>query len=510
MLQRKIRGALTGIRLTCIRLTCTRLTCTRLTCNRWVWIGWLSSNTGLHQHVIAERERNPMRYILNVGYLVLFACYLPVLFLQKKFQGKRRPGIWHKFMGVVPACSRKTGTSLASDEQVEEHGCIVFHAVSLGEVNAIRQLVLNYQAANPQKKIVVSTTTQTGLEAAQKAFPELTVCLLPFDFTWAVNRFLNTLRPEKLVLAELEIWPNLLSECRRRGIQTCLVNGRLSEKSYLKYRRFRFVFRSVFANLDLVCVQHADYRERFAKIGVPSDRIRVLGNLKYDSLLLSRDEPQAREFRELLKTRTQDVVFLAGSTQAPEELLAIEAYLRLREQFPHLRLVICPRHPERFDAVAELLKSRNVPFRRRSQIAESQKGDNDQNVLIDSVGELRYWWAVADVAFVGGSFGNRGGQNMMEPAALGAAVCFGPNTHNFTQEVQWLTRDNAAVQLQTDSDLAEFLERCLAEPGYRNTLGQNARRTVLSLLGGVQTVYEKTIDALGEIDSISHQSSRAA
>ncbi|MEC9092365.1 MAG: glycosyltransferase N-terminal domain-containing protein [Planctomycetota bacterium] len=433
-----------------------------------------------------------MRYIYNLIYLVLFAVFSPVAWIQKHLQGKSRPGIWKKFFG---SGILRRGTK----------PCILFHAVSLGEVNAIGKLVLDYKKLYPEFDVVISTTTQTGQDAAKKLLPHLEICWLPFDFSWAVKRFLHQVKPNLIVLAELEIWPNLLAECKRQSIATCLVNARMSETSFNRYRRLGTLFRRVFNQLDLVCVQNQSYHNRFQKLGVDPQRIIITGNLKYDSLLRDRAHPKIVQFRSLVNFQPGEIILLAGSTQSPEESMAIETYLALEQKFPKLRLFLCPRHPERFDEIAAQLESKGVLFSRRSLLENSTKSKVQRNLLLDSVGELRYWWGLADIALVGGSFGNRGGQNMMEPAALGSAVCFGPNTRNFVQEVQFLKTAQAAVELKNGNELTAFVQRCLSESEFRQKIGTQARHLLQSKATGLNPVVNPANQKPGEATTACQQ-----
>ncbi|MEE2640056.1 MAG: 3-deoxy-D-manno-octulosonic acid transferase [Planctomycetota bacterium] len=436
-----------------------------------------------------------MKYILNLAYLLLLLACLPLLLYQRVFRGKVRPALWKKFCGSGPV--RKSNRR-----------CTLFHAVSLGEVQAIRDLVDAYVQLHPHTEVMVSTTTQTGYNAARKAFPDLEVCFFPFDFSWSVTRFLNRIRPDRVVLAELEIWPNFLATCHEVGIRCCLVNARLNARSTARYQRIGFFFERIFGKLDLVCVQTPEYATRFQQAGVPHRQVVVTGNLKYDALLTDRSHPSIQEKRSLIQWQDQDLVFLAGSTQAPEETYAIDSFLQLRQQFENLRLFLCPRHPERFDEVARILQQREVPFSRRSELPPAHQVESnacEKVVLLDSVGELRYWWGVADIAFVGGSFGNRGGQNMMEPAALGAAVSFGPHTRNFRSEVQLLNEAKACEPLAQPEDLTRFLEKCLTDRDYRQRLGKNARKRLQQSPDEQGTAREKTLKALADESNRSHQ-----
>lgn len=463
-----------------------------------------------------------MRYILNGIYLTLLFFYLPILAFQRFIKGKKRPGLWGKIVGQGPTSQifmeQDDRQPVSSEPSADDpHRCILFHAVSLGEIQAIRGLVNEFQKQNPDRRIVVSTTTQTGLDAARKAFQGIEVCLLPFDFSWAMKRFLKNLAPEQVVLAELEIWPNLVAECRRRKIPLLLVNARLSQRSFKKYARFSFFFQNVFRSFSAICCQNDEGAARFEKLGVDVNRITVSGNLKYDDLLVDRENPVSQQFRQLIQLTEEQSVFLAGSTQSPEEVIAIEAYLGLRDSSPDLRLLICPRHPERFQEVARILENRDIPYTLRSQLGKIQTPGQhnvshcERVVLLDCVGELKHWWAIADMAFVGGSFGDRGGQNMMEPVAFGLPVCFGPYTRNFAQEVRQLLAEEAAIQLQNPAELTDFLNRCLREIGFASRLTQNARALMNSQSKSNMTAWHSTLQVLHKVlDQGTSRASRQA
>src|SRR5690606_21360804 len=242
-------------------------------------------------------------------------------------------------------------------------------------------------------------------------------------------------RPAVLVLVELELWPNLVAEARRVGSRVAVVNGRLSPRSFRGYRRLGPLFRWLSRQLDLVAVQDHQYAARFEAVGVARERIAVTGSVKFDGAKTDRRTARAVGLARLAGVAPDDLVLLAGSTQAPEEAMLVETYCVLQAEFPRLRLILVPRHPHRFDEVAALLDARGLAWQRRSELEGTSSDDPDRGsariLLVDTVGELADWWATAHIGFVGGSMGSRGGQNMIEPAAYGVATCFGPATHNF-------------------------------------------------------------------------------
>ncbi|MBN2021374.1 MAG: 3-deoxy-D-manno-octulosonic acid transferase [Pirellulales bacterium] len=360
------------------------------------------------------------------------------------------------------------------------------HAVSVGEVNLLTRLVEEIDRGDSGVECVISTTTKTGMDLARRKFPGHTVFYCPLDFSWAVRQAMRRARPDVLVLAELELWPNLIRAAGEAGARVAVVNGRLSPRSFRGYRWIRPLVARVLRRIDLVAVQDEQYAERFRALGARAETVHVTGSMKYDGARTDRANPATRRLAELAGIGPDDVVFLAGSTQEGEEAAALAAFGQLADAWPRLKLILVPRHPERFDAVARLLDESGVDWRRRGELERRPPGLGTRVFLIDAVGELGAWWGTARVAFVGGSFGRRGGQNMIEPAAYGAAVSFGPNTWNFRDVVATLLARDAAVVVPDAPALAQFVRRCLEEPDYADALGRRARQTVAAQLGATE------------------------
>jgi len=411
-----------------------------------------------------------MAYLLNVLYGFWILVLSPWIAYQAAFRGKYRQGLGAKLFGLVP-CRRN------------DRKCVWFHAVSVGEVNLLAPLLARWQEQFPHWDCVLSTTTSTGMAVARQKYPDLLTFYCPMDFSWAVRRAVRRIRPEVLVLAELELWPNLVCTAKRSGALVAVVNGRLSSGSFREYSRARWLMAPVLRRLDLVAAQSETYADRFAQLGVPRERIFVTGSLKFDGAETNRDNPTTRSLRQLAGIEDEDVVFLAGSTQDPEEAMALEAYRRLLQQWPCLRLILVPRHPHRFDMVARLLEASGMRWQRRSELHSQGADPRARILLVDTVGELKAWWGTAHIAFVGGSMGRRGGQNMIEPAAYGAAVCFGPNTHNFRDVVEMFLAHQAACVVHNGPELTAFVRRCLADRQYAESLGERAKLLVQRQLG---------------------------
>ena len=334
---------------------------------------------------------------------------------------------------------------------------------------------------------------------ARKKYAGYQVFYCPLDFTWAVRQAMGRIRPSVLVLAELELWPNLIRAARQHGAGVAVVNGRLSDKSYRGYRRIRPLVRRSLQRIDLIAAQNETYAERFRSLGARPTAVHVTGSIKFDGAQTERANPATTRLRQLWSVPDKAFVLLAGSTQDPEERMAVHAFRDILPRCPDARLIVVPRHPERFEEVAHTLDQTGLPWQRRSRCDESA-GAPAHILLVDVVGELGAWWGLADVGFVGGSMGRRGGQNMIEPAGYGVAVCFGPNTWNFRDIVRQLLERQAAVVVHDQVEFTAFVRRCLETPQFAHELGQRARALVLEQQGATR----RTVDLLAPLVSPPH------
>lgn len=425
-----------------------------------------------------------MSYLLNLVYLALLAAASPILLWRSFRTGKYRRGFAAKFLGLVP-------------ERASDRPCIWLHAVSVGEVNLLGTLIGELRRRRPEWEFVISTTTATGYEIATSKYKDHTVFYCPLDFSWAVRTAMRRVRPSLVVLAELELWPNLIAAAQASGAKVAIVNGRLSDRSFRGYRRLGWFVRPVLARLDVVAVQTEQYAERFRALGARENAVLVTGSLKFDGARTDRNNADTRRLSALAGIKPDDAVFLAGSTQAPEEELALAAFQQLSSRYPQLRLILVPRHPERFGEVASLLESSGMAWIRRSEL-DSTRTFAARILLVDRMGELGAWWGAAQIAYVGGSMGPREGQNMIEPAAYGAAVSFGPRTRNFRDVVALLLDREAAQVVHNSQDLTAFVERCLTEPSFAATFGQRAQQVVQSQLGATAKTCERLVKLVAE------------
>jgi 3-deoxy-D-manno-octulosonic-acid transferase len=430
-----------------------------------------------------------MPYLLNLIYLFVLLLLSPFLVYKAIATGKYRRGIGAKFLGRVPPTRPPQPRPLFP----RETKCIWFHGVSVGEIHLLRQVVAKYRQRHPEHQLVISATTDTGHDEACKCFPDLPVIYWPFDFSWAVNTVLKRVRPDLVVLAESEIWPNFLWAAKKHGVKLALINGRMSPRSAGRFRKLRWLVRGLFAKFDVIAAQTAEYAGHYRELGARN--VIVTGSVKYDGAQTDRLNPKTLSLHDLFGIGPDELVWVAGSTQAPEEETVLGIYRRAALQFPNLRLIVVPRQKARFDEVATFLERSGVPFVRRSglPLRSLTLPARQQVILVDTIGELSAVWGLADIAFVGGSLdGQRGGQNMIEPAAYGAAVLFGPHTWNFKDTVARLKQTGAAIECANAADLERELLRLLGAAEARRQLGEAAKQFVQSQEGAT----EKTVQVL--------------
>lgn len=362
------------------------------------------------------------------------------------------------------------------------------------------QMIRLLEQRMPNLKIVVSTTTTTGMGELQKRLPtHVSRIYYPVDGRKWVARALATIHPEAMVLVETEIWPNFIWRVRQMGIPLFLVNARLSERSFRGYKRFGFLFRPLFASFEGVGVQSKEDGIRLCKLGCRPGAVHVVGSLKYDAAKL--DERRVLNVPAMLGqlgVPAEARLLVGGSTHPGEEILLAEQFLRLRSQFPDLFLVLVPRHFERSKGIGRELRQRGVKFVYRSEITlNSSFEPGEVNcLLVNTTGELRYFYEQATVIFVGKSLTAAGGQNPIEPGALGKAMVFGPNMQNFAEVAGSLLARNAAVQVRDAAELEKALAELLADEMRRAELGRNAQEVVRENLGAVERTVNMIVQRL--------------
>jgi 3-deoxy-D-manno-octulosonic-acid transferase len=442
-----------------------------------------------------------MPYLLNLIYALLLVAASPWILWRRITQGRYKRGWREKLLGHLPRPSPpRPNANLGSSKQFR----IWFHAVSVGELQVIRPIIELAQRDRPGLSIVVTTSTDSGYELAKKLYAEHLVSFAPLDFTWAIRNAIRRLEPDLLVMAELELWPNWLRIATQHNTPIAIINARLSARSLAGYRRIRPLIASVLSRVTWIGTQSATYRDRYLQLGVLPDRIEVTGNIKFDGATSDREHPEVVQRRVLLSLSdpkdSPPIVWLCGSTQAPEEALCLQVMSDLLPRYPQLRMILVPRHAERFEEVARLVGSSGLPWVRRSRVTDLPTGTAWRIFLADSVGELRWWWGLADIGFVGGSFGSRGGQNMIEPCAYGVATSFGPNTRNFSDVVQLLLESQGAVQFQDPSQITPWVAAMIEQPQERRAMQQRAKELVQKQGGAVDRTWSKLRQLLADSD----------
>lgn len=392
-------------------------------------------------------------------------------------QGRYRAGLGER-LGRLPA---RIGSA---------HGCIWVHAVSVGEVLAISGLVAKLRARHPERRVVISTTTQTGQKLARERFGDSNVFYYPLDFGFAVGPYLRTLRPSLVVLAESEFWPNFLSLARRSGARIAVVNARVSDRSLPRYLRLRTVWLRVLRNVDILLAQSDEDARRLVMIGASEAPVHVAGNLKFDV-----QPPEALPATEMLRRVLQPAtaVVICGSTTEGEESILLQAFTTALKKHPRAVLMLAPRRPERFETVAHLIAASRLRLWRRSQLAGTESLSGGV-LLLDSIGELAALYSLASVAFVGGSLVPRGGHNILEPAQFGVATLIGRHTENFRDIVSIFERAGAVKVVSPESFAGELL-RLLDNPDARREIGKRAAEVVRQQRGAT----ERTVEALAPL-----------
>lgn len=376
---------------------------------------------------------------------------------------------------------------------------IWLHAVSVGEVNICTQLIRSIEPRLPNIKIVVSTTTTTGMGELQKKLPShISKIYYPVDTKAAVRKALATISPRAVVLVEAEIWPNFLWRAKDAGIPVFLVNARLSDRSYKGYKRFGFLFRKLFEGFAGVGAQNEADAVRLRELGFRSEAIRIVGSLKFDAAKLNeRHLTDVPSLLAKLNVPQGAPVLLGGSTHDGEEEVLGRIYLKLRAKFPGLLLVLVPRHFERSRDVARKLEALGISYVYRKEVVK-HTGDRPDCLLVNTTGELRYFYEHASVVFVGKSLTAHGGQNPIEPGALAKPMVFGPNMENFAEIAAGFLKAKGAVQVKNEAELLSAIDSLLADPERRQELGVNALAVVRENLGAVDRTVDMIVEQLDD------------
>lgn len=426
-------------------------------------------------------------FVLTVGFILM----LPLFYLQRE---KYAAGFRQRF-GHFP--------------ELKQNGkpVVWIHCVSVGETNAAVPLVSEIKKEYPDYQIVVSTVTKTGQELAHKLFKDQAnhIFYFPFDWRFTVRRALDKIKPSVVLIMETELWFNFIREAAHRNIRIFLVNGRISEKSATRYMKIPKMMRRVLRYIDLALMQTNSDAQRLLRLGISANKVRVTGNIKYDQPAIESENEFTNSFKKRFDISPEKPIIVAASTHAPEEKLILEAFIKTRagreENKP--RLLLVPRHPERFDEVAALVQSKKLNLVRRSGL--SALNDNEADViLLDSIGELRQTFPLAEIVFVGGSLIPHGGQNILEPASAKKAIVTGFYTMNFAEIVDQFEKNEAVIRLpeleenEVAEKLANVFSELLDDESKRQKLAENAFRMMEKSRGAT----EKTMKLLEPVLNI--------
>jgi 3-deoxy-D-manno-octulosonic-acid transferase len=427
-----------------------------------------------------------MRVLYNILFTIFFVLASPYYFFRMQRRGNWMQGFGQRF-GRFDSRFKQAITNRQT---------IWMHAVSVGEVGICTQLIRALEPRLPNVKIVVSTTTTTGMEELRQRLPtHISRIYYPIDYRRCVSHALKTIHPEAIVLVEAEIWPNFIWKARDMRIPLFLVNARLSDRSFPRYRRFRFLFRRFFAAFAGVGAQNETDAAKLRELGCRPESVQVVGSLKFDSAKL--DERRRVDVPGILRqlgVAPTARILVAGSTHAGEEALLAEQFARLRQRFPDLFLVIVPRHFERGREVGRELEKRGIKFVYRTEVTRSTQfaANQVEALLVNTTGELKHFYQEATLIFIGKSITAQGGQNPIEPGALGKAMVFGPNMQNFAEVARNFLAKNGAVQVKDAAELEKALGDLLADEKRREQLGQNA----LAVVSENQGAIERTVDMI--------------
>ncbi|HEX7778096.1 MAG TPA: 3-deoxy-D-manno-octulosonic acid transferase [Vicinamibacterales bacterium] len=417
--------------------------------------------------------------------IVVLAVVLSPWFLYQAIRYRKYIGSVAQRMGYLPVSFNLDGDA-----------SIWIHAVSVGEALTARALISDLRERYPNLKLFLSTTTLTGQQIAARLQDVDAVFFLPFDLPPFVNRTLRLVRPRLFVMMETEIWPNLLHACRRAQVKTMLVNGRISSRSYSRYRLVRPFFRRVLADVDRFCMQSDESARRIVDLGADPARVTVTGSLKFDSLespaaAAGRGEGRVLRYFRIPPARP---VFMAASTVKGEESPVLAAFAAVRRVHPSTLLIMAPRKPERFGEAEALARAEGLRVVRRRELAVDAEPRADV-IILDTIGELAHLFQVATVVFMGGSLVDHGGHNILEPAVHGKPIVFGPHMTNFAEIAETFLLNQAAVQVNTPAELAGAVSRLVGDPVERARLGAAARALVEANRGAKR----RTLDSIAPV-----------
>lgn len=422
--------------------------------------------------------------LLHLSLLLL----IPYFLFKMLFVGKYRKGIWERFGFIGEDKLKKLFANCA-----ECHGkkIIWFHAVSVGETKAALPLVRLLKEKYPDRKVVFSTVTPTGNAVAEKEGCQWIDSLIyfPLDFNWVVNKVVRLIKPSVFVVVEKEIWPNILRVLKKDKVPVLVVNGVISDRSFERYKLFGFFFIRIFKNISAFLSQTKKDSDKAIALGIEAQRVMLTGNMKFDITPPLWHHSEREAFMQGLGINGSDRIIVAGSTHAGEEEIILNVFQRLKREFPNLRLILAPRHPERFNEVEKLIKETGFSMVKRSQESEVRSQEKDINpevILLDTIGELSMIYSFATAAFVGGTLANIGGHNLLEPAFYKKPVIYGPSIKSCFEMAEMLESAGGAIRINNEEALFENIRKLLLDETYRQNIGNAAYSVVEANKGATE------------------------
>jgi len=450
-----------------------------------------------YDYAIIVLQRLPMIIVVDIIYLLVALALTPMVVYRMVRYGRYRAG-W----------SNRFGRIIRKDPALKK--CIWLHAVSVGEVNAAKTIVKELENRFPDFEIVITTTTDTGFARATDVFgTNHKVFYFPLDLSCIMRRAFHGIQPAICLLVELEVWPNFVLIADQLNIPVVVVNGRISDESFSKYKKIKPIAKRIFQKLSLILAQTDEYAQRFIEIGSARGRVIVTGSLKYDTAQIV-DKVEGADTLAAPLNIGDGRLWVAGATGNDEEQILLDVYqnLKQQEQFSDLRLAIIPRKPERFDEVAQLIENNGLPSIRYSRIKSVNResalerrvtSDESPVILGDTMGDLRKFYSLATIIFVGRSLVPMGGSDMAEAAALGKCTMFGPNTFNFKHTVDELLAGEGAIMVEDKRELLDAMQKCLNELDFAEEIAQNGREVIRKNQGATKRTIDQIVRFLNNV-----------
>lgn len=407
-------------------------------------------------------------FLYGILSTIVFVIAIPFVFAVRKFMGKPNAGIKEKF-GFVEM------------PDFGEEDIIMLHGVSVGEVIALENLAKKIKETFPHKKLIVTTGTKTGQEIAHKKYSEIAdfITYFPFDIPFAVNKFLDRVHPSVVLIAETEIWPYFAYACNKRSIPVSIINGRISDSTFNTYQKVKFFFKNVFKNFTAIYTQSEDDKKKYIDIGADTNKVEVMGNLKFD---VKRKEADINMGQEGYR------VIIAGSTHSGEDEIVLKAFKQLKEKYSDIKLLLAPRHPKRVPDVESLTKNFDLSYGLRSK---DDKFTDYDVIILDTLGELGKMYSICHFAFIGGSFNKTGGHNPLEAAVYDKPTVTGPSIHNF-KDIYWtLDKTDAGKIVNTPEEFEKYLDKLLADESFYNKACADCKTVFEAQKGALDFVIDK-------------------